>query len=343
MDQAIQELTEYGLIGTGFTRGEVGWLPEAVGGKVGAMQGKVQTVANVIEDMGRGACYLAGRAKGWAPEEAAAETFKMFYSYGSDFGGPADRAMSQVVFFWRWVRQNLVGSGRNFAEHYGKHTALAKGIKAIEDRAGLGGEEYQPEWMKERGAIKLRRGKRGIEMFTLQNWLPFADIAQIPRLHKYAGESLIPPLRILGEIMTGREWYYDRPIVDPSGIPGQWAGMSMNPRLAYALRQFRPISEPGRIVGQALREPPGKGRIGRALWTWLAGAKTYPYRPEKEAGSRFFETIPKIATVKSQMTRIERETPDQQRKHRKLYQNLGKLLEKLREEEARYATGAGIR
>lgn len=327
--RAIAEMTEQGVMRSGMYRAEAE-------GATKIME-KIGTGAATYEDLARGASYLMWRAKGAAPEQAARFVFDKFYKYGEDFGGPADRALGQVFFFWRWMRQNMVGSARNLFEHYGKTTVAAKLIKTIEDRVDKEGIQYQPPWMKERAGIAVGRGKKGLEMFMLQSWLPMADLGNITRPGSYALESLSPLLRVPLELAAKREFYYDRPIVEYPGEREKFAGISMSPWLAYGLKQFRPFAEPARVAKRIAGAETAGGKVGRGVYTGLLGARTYPMNPQKEAASRFFETIADMGKANAALKRAERDGDAKTMRH------LLQLLEEYKRKQAQYGQAAGIR
>jgi len=314
---------------------------EAISGMAGVkglgrfMKG-AESLTAASEDLPRMALFEASLAKGLAPERAAERVFRYYYKFGQDFGGPADKALGNIFFFWRWMRQNMVGSGKNFVDHFGKVSAMAKVVKAVEDRVGIQGEEMAPDWLKQRAGIKLFKGAKGPQYLALQGWLPLADIGQLVRPHKYALESLNPFVRVPLEAMSGREFYYDRKISEYPGQRRDVLGQAIDPRLEYAMRQLRIVSEPIRVAKRFQQAEGPAEKAKAAALQFTAGARAYPIDTKKEAANRFFDEIAKITRVKSDIKRAERTGKVKE------VERLTRLLEQMSRKSDRYRQVAGI-
>lgn len=342
-DAIIRELFDIDFFKRGFHAGETTELTRGALGKLtGAPQRflrKTMEFGQVREDWARIAHYIARRREGWNPMEAFRDVIKYHYNYGIDGPGALsdfERAIpNRIFFFYRWFRNNIPGSIRNLLEHFGKHVGAAKVLRTIESSVP-GYDRYMPEWMRERGPIKVLKGKKGTEYFLTQAWWPFVELTELTRPGKAFIERLAPLIRIPMEVATGREFYYDRPLVRYPGERRELLGVRLPSRLEYLLRQWRGVGEARRIHRRAT-EPgvPTGERVRNVIAALLAGARTYGYEPQREAQYRLFETIEKMGIIRSAMERAEREGDYREA------MRLKRLLDELSRRQAEYKLVAG--
>ena len=305
----------------------------------------------VREDFGRIAHALDRIKKGWADSEVFADVMKYHYNYNIDALTPFERFLpNRMFFFYRWARMNLPGSVRNLFEHYGKHTAVAKGIAAVEQGLPTWQEKYMPGWMKERGAIQIPEwvpvlggAKAEPKYFMTEAWWPFAEVSgtlgslgNLKDIGREVGERLAPPFKIPTELITGREIFYEKPIELYPGQRKKLLGVNLPANLAYLARQSRGVTEIDRTLKRLGRVHGGQEKGEEALASILLGAKTYHFSPEREASQRFFETIKAMGIIKSELKKADREGDYRLARH------LSDMLRQLSEQQAEYRGAAGI-
>ena len=292
-------------------------------GKALAPLKKPLEIGGIREDWGRAAHAIDRLRKGWAGNEVYADVMKYHYDYSLDAMTPFERFLpNRIFFFYRWMRNNIPGSIRNLFEHYGKHSAAAKGIRTIEESAkGTAMEGLMPEWMRERGPIRIPEWlpwiggeKREPRYFMTSAWWPFAEMAEFARLGKVweptealrpIVERLSPAAKIPIEMGTGQELFYKKPISLYPGQRRELLGVDMPAELAYMARQWRGVTEAERLR-RRLERTEGAGKtVEELLRSIILGARTYTFEPEREAAQRFFETIKQMGIVKSEMKREE--------------------------------------
>ena len=305
----------------------------------------------IREDWGRISHAVDRLRKGWAGNEVYADVMKYHYNYSIDALTPFERFLpNRMFFFYRWARNNLPGSVRNLFEHYGKHTAVAKGIAAVEQGLPTWQEKYMPEWMKERGAIQmpdwvpLLGGKKTEpKYFMTEAWWPFAEVAgtlgslgSLKGIGKEFGERLAPPFKIPTELITGQEIFYDKPIELYEGQRKKLLGMNMPAHIAYLMRQSRGVTEIDRTLKRMGRVRQGREKAEEVAASAMFGAKSYHFSPEREASQRFFETIRQMGIIKSALKRADQEGDYRLSRH------LTNLLEQLSQQQVEYRQASGI-
>ena len=333
MDEEIELMVKHGVLGTGWVASEVpGFSP---------FMDTVTAVGTSREDLSRAAHWFARRMSGWNPGESAADVIKYHYNYSRDALSPWEREVpARLLFFYRWLRFNTPGSIRNLFEHWGKHTTIAKSLRTIEESAeGIEGS-LVPEWMKARGPVRVpswlplvggKDDKAG--MFLTQAWWPFAEIAELSRPGEAFLERLAPPVRMMMEAPLNREFYYDRPIV---AYPGQkkelLAKNFMLPAwLAYALRQWRGVSEWERGRRRFWEAETPMDKIEELLRTGAFGARSYSFDPAREAKRKAFDFRDMAIAVRRDLSAAERRgRPEQVERLQQLLRELEKKQADLR-------------
>jgi len=308
-------------------------------------------IGGIREDFGRIAHASDRFLKNWANNEIYADVMKYHFDYSIDALTPFERFLpNRMFFFYRFSRYNLPGSVRNLFEHYGKHTAVAKGIAAVEQGLPTWQEKYMPEWIKERGAVQvpdwvplLGGTKAEPKYFMTEAWWPAAEAAgaisalgSLKQTGKEIGERLAPPFKIPTELITGQEIFYDKPIELYEGQRKKLFGGNLPANIAYLLRQFRLTTEADRMAKRWSR---AEGPQEKAKEVWrnvLFGAKSYSFSPEREASQRFFETIKAMGIVKSELRKAE------QAGDYRLSRHLTDLLRQLSEQQTEYRAASGI-
>ena len=350
IDKLVDDVVASDLLHKGMHEAET----VSVAGKMTAPLKKPVEYGGIREDWGRLAHFLDRRVgKGWAINEAVEDVYKYHYNYAIDALTPFERFLpNRMFFFYRWMRNNIPGSIRNMFEHWGKHSAVAKGLRAIEEEAAGGAyEKYMPAWMKERGPIRvpewvpLLGGKKGeTRYFMTAAWWPFAELSELARLGKVwepseamrpIVERLAPPIKIPAELGFGREHYYDKPIKLYPGQRRDLLGVEMPAELGYLMRQWRGVTEVERARRRWERTEGTGAKIADLLRSGMLGAKSYTFDPEREAGQRFFEAIEQMGVIKGEMKRAEAAGKD------KTYEYLQQLLDELSGRADEYRDVAG--
>jgi len=340
MDDVIEQLVKYRVIGMGQVAQEA---PDI------AMRPltKMFEMGQVREDLSRVTHFVDKYIReGWNPAEAANDVIRYHYSYAKDAMGMGleSQFLNRTFFFYRWFRRNLPGSTRNLFTHWGKHTAVAKSIRAIEQGLPTWQEEYQPKWMKERGPVQIPSWlplvggqKAEPRYFLSQAWWPFAELMDVTKPIQGIAERLAPPVKIPMELITGQEIYYKKPWQLYKGqrkdvLPGV-SDVQVPAWVHYLMRQTRLVTEAQRMGRRVAGAEGPYEKLKEIVTAGALGARAYSFAPEREASQRFFETIKSVGIIKSEMKRAEREGD------KRAYDYLTKLLEELGEKQEMYQEG----
>lgn len=350
--QLIDEMLEYGILKSGAISKET---PERAselykGMTVNPISERnflIRTgraIGETLEDNAKIAHYLTQRQKGFSPDDAALSVKAALFDYSAIT--PFERETMRFIFpFWSWTRNNIPLQFKNLLLKPSKFTTIAKAKEEIETQAETRNvrTKWLPEWMAESFPIFLRRMPEN-EMFRvllLTSWLPAGDIDRIFRPQEMILGSLEPFSKETMQLLTGKDFYLNKNIVDYPNEVENFLGLDMAPKLKHALKQIRLLNvidqlNPMGIFGDETTNRKsfagGTRKITDLTPTerttkFLTGVKVYPYDVEKGK-------VVKISKLRGEQKRLQFKAESARKKGK--YDEVKKIMEaiqKLKEEE----------
>jgi hypothetical protein len=264
-------------------------------------------VGTQLENNARFALYFDALGKGAQPLEAADMVRHFLFDY-TDLGLSSfeNRTIRRLTSFYRWTKNNMLLSIEQLAKQPGKYAGIAKVKHGIEELTAAGSptEEFLPEWLAEGYPVRIAGGETPT-YFSLQNWLPAMQIAElfedidehhVPGL-SWAMGMMAPTIGIPLEQWANRSFFFEDKLEQFPGERREFLGTPMPPRLAHVLRAVRPLSEANRFMRGT--------HPGRAA-SELAVGKVYPYDYDKERRNTKFRRMERLGQLKSAWKRAVR-------------------------------------
>lgn len=255
-----REAIEDGIMGSGFVQTEVGeaFRAAAAGEKTWDAVKFFDPQHNFItktgfginaagEDWMRLTHYLAKRSDG-LDRAAALESTKLNL-YDFDELTPFEQERLREFFpFYAWFRQNLAGSTRHLVTSpqrvafVGRMAInLDKDLKADVPDAAI------PEWLQGQLHVPISRGKDGtLRIFSLQNWLPLADLAQVETPEKFLQFVVNAAHPVLNEALEqgfNFDTFFKRSIERVAGERTQFLGFNVTKRGEHLAKNLRVLNE----------------------------------------------------------------------------------------------------
>lgn len=257
-------------------------------------------VGQMFEDNARVAHYLWKRSKGATVEEAGDSVKHFLFNY--DELDPFTEAARKVMPFLTWTRFNVPLQLEHLITDPNKAAVLNKFRIAIENSGpvsfgpigeaigipGIGegkeapDERFVADWVRENMGIRVRRtGKNDYEFFTLENWIPLADLSEVglPQLEEGVGAfaeqagdfaiGLLSPL-LTGpvEFATNQSLFLGREFLPERR---EFLGVDVPERYSNVLRNLRVLS----VVDRFIVAPKGTS-LGSNLVRTLTGIRVTP-------------------------------------------------------------------
>jgi hypothetical protein len=259
----LREFTEQGLAGFGFFRGETqtgmaeimqeamrGW--RRPGGLLKAVATKEpyrhpvsygRAVGDFIETWAKLTHYIAKRAQGLGPADAADSVRKYLFDYADIT--PLERVLRSFVPFYTFTRKNIPLQFETLITNPAK---LARVVHLLDEAQRASGVDDVPEWLKEDLAIPISTTDEGYHRYLRLDF-PTSQLAFVGTQGLKELLNMISPLvKVPFEVVTGRT-VTGREISPYEGargryalpfIPGQKAGepYRLPAWFDYAIQQF---------------------------------------------------------------------------------------------------------
>lgn len=229
-----------GLTGPG--RAETTFLPAKVGGRV------IET----IDDVSRGAAYLAGLRQGNSFEQAVRGATEAMYDYGNL--SRAERSvMMRVVPFYNFMRQNIPAQIKELIQKPGGR--LATTIKASEGLRESQG--FVPEKVGEGVAVPVGGEVNGTQRFLSHFGLPWEEAlgpvvpGNLQRTLQSALSETHPAIKGTVELATGRQMQSGKDLRDLYGSTGNQVldQLVYNSPISRVVRTARTLADERKGVG----------------------------------------------------------------------------------------------
>lgn len=214
----------------------------------------IRNAAEFSDAANKYALYKWARAKGLAPEQAAAKVRQAHFDY-QDIT-PAERQIfSRVIPFYRWMRNNIPFQVANFAMHPARYGALEKARDNAIEMQGMD-DSNTPDYMKESFAVPISGdGGKG---YMLGLNLPIGDLTKLSDPIKMITDSFAEPITLPIELATNRDFFRNKDIekfagqTTNYGIPGV-GDVGLDPKLAYAIEALG--GQPVRALSSLTKVP----------------------------------------------------------------------------------------
>jgi len=208
-------------------------------------------VGTFVEDGAKLSMYMSKKAEGYKSFEAAQEVRKYLFDY-QDLTNREREMFKRVFPFYTWTRKNIPLQAAMLIQDPAKFTKIDKFKNAVEDWSNGKQlpDEYMPGWLKEAFPIYFGQTADGLSRYIkMEGFLPAVDLNMLSRAHEVPIEMLSPLIKTPFELLTNYSTFYKQPIQDYKGERERFLGMYMNPKVAYAARNFRPLSEINKALG----------------------------------------------------------------------------------------------
>ena len=264
-------------------------------------------VGTHIENNARFALYFDALGKGAQPVEAADMVRHFLFDYtATGLSAFEETKVKRLTSFYRWTKNNMLLSVEQLAKQPGKYAGIAKVKHGVEELTAAGSptEEFMPEWLAEGYPVRIAGGETPT-YFSLQNWLPAMQIAElfedidehhVPGL-SWAMGMLAPTIGIPLEQAINKSMFFESEIQKFPGERRDFLGTPMPPRLGHILRAVRPLSEANRFLRGT--------HPGRATSELFAG-KVYPYDYNKEMLNAKYRKAERLGQLKTAYRRAVR-------------------------------------
>lgn len=203
-----------------------------------------------IDDMNRGANYIAKRLQGFNPEAATRSVFEAHYDY-SNLAPFEKSVMKRVMPFYSWMRQNIPATVSELAQKPGG--AMAQAIRltnALHQQQG-----FLPDYVGEGLAIPVGKEQNGTARYLGDLGLSFedafGDLAFGPKGGQRTLQNVLsntnPMIKGILELAAGKQFYSGRNLEDLSrkGLTGNQLldQAIMNSPLSRAATSLRTLGD----------------------------------------------------------------------------------------------------
>jgi len=252
-------------------------------------------VGEKIEDHLRVAHFLDVLKKTGNPFEAQRSVNKYLFNYNKDLPH-WERALTNVVPFWRWTRNNIPAAARIFITNPGFMRKIGVAKAALEQREDrLFPKRLVPNFIRDGLGVQMRTNKDGsTEFFLIKNWVPVAEIddvfkwisgtedtSQFQEVIKSAVER-VGPLKMPIELFAtegGFSTFFRREIERFPGETAPFLGGRVTKKALEPLRSIRPLNDldklnPFNVFGQ---DRPGKVELPQSSrwWNYATGGRLH--------------------------------------------------------------------
>lgn len=183
---------------------------------------KLEPLTTAVEDFTRTWHFLSKKAKGMTDFEAAAEVRKWLLDYSS-MTDIEKEYLRKWVLFYQWPRKVIPLLAKSSVEVPNRFAGLVRGTTwpSVErPKEGL------PEYLRQSAAIPISPNAQGDPRFVTGFGSPLEELNKLDlsspaggvfgglgTLARKIGGQLAPTLKVPLETMSGKEFYYDRPII----------------------------------------------------------------------------------------------------------------------------------
>ena len=259
-----------------------------------------------------------------AQADASTKVAEALFDY-SHLTGFEKEYMKRLFPFYTFFKNNLIFQTKNIIARPGKYAALGRAYRGyVEDVAGMD-IDAMPDYMAENMWIpipfKVRRDDKEAISFLKAN-LPISDYTQLIENPFREGANFITtPVKLLGELATGREIFTGREFAGPQARLEEEKGVLGQIRDATGNLSFRDGTVQKVAQDLGLRVPMNYASVVLDLLDTTAGKQSFA-----EGTTDFFTRMGLVGTQTEQNLQIAA-----------LYQD----LEKLRESRKLYETTTG--
>lgn len=255
------------------------------------------TIGGGIEDFAKFALFTQRRNAGMSVVDAADEVRKYLFDY-ADLTDFERNWMKRAFPFYTWTRKNIPLQAAMLIQKPGKFVDLSRFSQIIEENAEGKPipDEYMPEWLREAYPVYFGTGDDGMKQYLkAEGFVPAVDLNKLARPWELPLDMLTPLIKTPGEIFTNYSVYTEREIKEFEGQKTRFAGVYMDPKVAYALSNFRPLSDLSKLFagGDEKKIAEAKDR----MLSFVLG-KTYQF--DQKTQKRTFEYLQsqQISSVK---------------------------------------------
>jgi len=214
-----------------------------------------KAIGSFIEDNARIAHYLAQRAKGLAPEEAALSVKKYLFDY-ADLTNFEKNVLKRIIPFYTWSRKNLPIQLEALLKQPAKMNIANEVVSQVESKVDVPDEKFMNEYIKNNVPVRIGKDKDGNTIyFMLGQWLPYAQAVDLLSQPLENIKQMITPLiKAPLEVIFNRSTYFKDTLGDMSKIEryykeqGEFLGTTMRKKLITVLRNIRLLNEIDRWI-----------------------------------------------------------------------------------------------
>lgn len=196
-------------------------------GRMARFTEKADKLTGAVERFTRTWHYLSMKAKGLTDMEAAARVRHdlLDYSQLTDF---ERRAMKRAIPFYSWTRRVIPTIVEAYVKHPGKSAFLTRAttLPSVER------EGQVPEWIRQSAALPLGQNEQGDPTYLTGLGSPLEELNKVDisspeggwlgaarTLARKTAIQLNPLARVPIELATGRDLFYDRPLLAGDRAP----------------------------------------------------------------------------------------------------------------------------
>jgi hypothetical protein len=277
-----------------------------------------------IEDTDRMAHFIWRLSKGDNVDEAARSVQKFLFDYTHGLSPIEQKFGRSFLFpFYAWTRFNLPLQLEMLARQPQKFARVGKFRSAIEDQIGgpTPEETDVQQWLKDTPKVRIAwDAEKGIyKYFSLDNWLPAADIGKMLSFKEFRQEVLnlwTPFMKMPIELSFNHSFFQGREIA-PEGQPFTTLRLPI-PRIEKGKLKAKPVRMPiPALFDHALRHVRFVNETARVLKSidegdWVTAmvrpviGRAYPTEPKRQRQWWKWYYDRKISYMKSKRTQAQK-------------------------------------